>query len=149
MTCREKSEKKTDHDSTDVDPRRDIGFHGEDLAAEHMRELGWEIVHRNYRLNIGEIDIVASRYARVGCRDEKTIAIVEVKTKRTALGPPPEASVNANKRGRLVRLAKVYLLKEKIRKVNVRFDVIAVDLSGDEPTLTHFPCAFDADGRIW
>ncbi|QDG49979.1 YraN family protein [Persicimonas caeni] len=140
---------QTKDDSKDLDPRREIGMAGEDLAAEHMRELGWEVLHRNYTLKMGELDMVASRYGKVGHRMEQTLAFVEVKTKRTPLGPPPEASVNARKRGRLVRLAKVYLQKEKVRKVNVRFDVIAIDLSGEEPKLTHFPCAFDADGRVW
>lgn len=135
--------------SESEDPRRKVGFHGEDLAAEHMRQLGWEIIDRNCTFKTGEIDIVARRQGRVGYRVEETIAFIEVKTKRTPLGPPPEASVTAAKRGRLVRLAKLYLLTEKLRQVNVRFDVIAVELSGDEPQLTHFPCAFDADGRIW
>jgi putative endonuclease len=133
----------------ETDPRRAVGFHGEDLAAEYMREEGWEIVVRNYTLKAGEVDLIVSRVGKVGYRTEKTLAFVEVKTKQNQLGPPPEASVNYKKRRRLTRLASLFLQKEKIREVNVRFDVIAVDLSGDEPELTHFPCAFDAEGQIW
>lgn len=131
------------------DPRRAIGFHGEDLAAAFMEEQGWEVRDRNYTLQIGEIDLVVSRLEEVGFRTEETLAFVEVKSKTSSQGPPPEASVHRKKRRRLVRLATVYLQKEGLREVNVRFDVIAVDLSGEEPELTHFPCAFDADGRIW
>jgi putative endonuclease len=141
--------KQATGDEEEKDPRRAVGFHGEDLAAELMREKGWEIISRNYTLNAGELDLVGSRVGTVGYRTEKTLAFVEVKTKQSQLGPPPEASVNLAKRRRLTRLARLFLQKEKIREVNVRFDVIAVDLSGEEPKLTHFPCAFDAEGRIW
>lgn len=130
------------------DPRRAIGFHGEDLAAQHLEDQGWEIVARNYELKIGEIDLVAARDETVGSRTERRLAFVEVKTRRTRNGPPPEAAVHIRKRKRLVRLARVFLQKEKLRRVNVRFDVIAVDLSQTDPQITHFEGAFDADGAI-
>lgn len=130
------------------DPRRTIGFHGEDLATQYLEDEGWEIVARNYELKIGEIDLVAARDETVGVRTERRLAFVEVKTRRTRSGPPPEAAVHIRKRKRLVRLARVFLQKEKLRRVNVRFDVIAVDLSQKDPQITHFEGAFDADGAI-
>jgi putative endonuclease len=144
--------KRPDSDGNDVeksDPRRAIGLHGESLAAEYMVEQGWEVLARNYELKIGEIDLVVRRFEQVAGRSEETLAIVEVKTKQDRRGPPPEASVTRSKRQRLVRLARVFLEKEKIKRVNIRFDVISVVLSGDEPKITHFPCAFDADAAIW
>jgi putative endonuclease len=133
---------------TSTDPRREVGFRGEDLAAEHLCEQGWEILARNYDTKIGELDLVVRRFEQVYGRTEETLAFVEVKTRRTASGPPPEASVGRKKRQRLVRLAHFFLQKEKIRRVNVRFDVIGVDLSGDRPELTHFEAAFDADAMV-
>ncbi len=133
----------------EIDPRRAVGAHGEELAAQFLIGEGWEILERNYTLKVGEIDIITRRFERRGTRTEETRAIVEVKTKQNRLGPPPEASVNRRKRGQLVRLAKLYLQKEDLREVNVRFDVVAVDLSQDEAQITYFPCAFDADGCVW
>ncbi|TDP75673.1 YraN family protein [Bradymonas sediminis] len=130
------------------DLRREVGFRGEDIAADFMVEQGWDVVARNYQLNIGEIDLVVRRSEEVYGRREDTLAIVEVKTKRDRRGPPPEASVTHAKRKRLVRLACVFMERQKIRRVNIRFDVIAVDLSTEEPTITHFPGAFDADAEI-
>lgn len=137
----------TDSSAT-PDPRREVGLRGEDLAAEYLVDQGWEIVARNYQAKIGELDIVVRRFEQVHGRREETLAFVEVKTRRTASGPPPEASVGRKKRQRLARLAQYFMQCEQIRRVNVRFDVIAVDLSGDQPEMTHFESAFDADARV-
>ncbi|MFW5967382.1 MAG: YraN family protein [Persicimonas sp.] len=131
------------------DPRRAIGFRGEDLAAEHLREKDWEIIARNYETNLGELDMVARYFERLYGRTEETIAFVEVKTRRTESGPPPEVGVDRRKRTKIVRLAKLFLQREKIRRVNVQFDVVAVDLSGEEPEIVHFEGAFDADAAVW
>lgn len=135
-------------DTSAADPRREVGFHGEDLAAQFMIEQGWEVVARNYQLKIGEIDLVVSRQEEVYGRSEQTLAIVEVKTRNDRHGPPPQASVTWSKRKRLVRLASAFVQKEKFKRVNIRFDVIAVDLSDADPQITHFPGAFDADAEI-
>lgn len=136
-------------DDLQGDVRRDVGFRGEAAAAEFMQAAGWQVVARNYRLKIGEIDLIVRRDELVCGRMEPTLAIVEVKTRTSRGGPPPEAAVNFAKRQRLVRLAQAFLQREKIRNVNVRFDVIAVDTSGESPCITHFPYAFDEDGEVW
>lgn len=41
------------------DNRRALGQLGEDLAAEHLRRLGFVIVDRNVRTRHGEIDAIA------------------------------------------------------------------------------------------
>lgn len=140
---------ETGENGNEEDPRRAIGFRGEDLAAEHLREKDWEIIARNYETNLGELDVVARYFERLHGRTEETIAFVEVKTRRTKSGPPPEVGVNRRKRSRIVRLAKLFLQREKIRRVNVQFDVVAVDLSGEKPDIVHFEGAFDADGAVW
>ena len=59
-----------------ADPRRRLGQLGEQLAAEHLVRLGFEIVERNYRTRWGELDIVAF--------DGRTLAFCEVKTRRVS-----------------------------------------------------------------
>lgn len=143
------NETRNDGEEPQGDVRRDIGFRGEAAAAQFMRDAGWQVVARNYRLKMGEIDLIVRRDEKMGARMEPTVAIVEVKTRTRSDGPPPEASVNFPKRQRLVRLAQAFLQRENIRNVNVRFDVIAVDTSGEEVRITHFPYAFDEDGEVW
>lgn len=61
-----------------------LGRAGEELAAEHLRGLGYEVVDRNFRCRHGEVDLV--------CRRRGEIALVEVKTRAgTGHGLPGEA----------------------------------------------------------
>ena len=55
--------------------RRDTGILGEKLAAEFLREHGYQILETNYRCPEGEIDIVA-RYGG-------SLVFVEVRSKRS------------------------------------------------------------------
>ena len=55
------------------DPRRDLGARGERLAADHLEALGLEVIDRNFRTRLGEIDLVA--------RDRRFLVFCEVKTR--------------------------------------------------------------------
>lgn len=77
-----------------------LGRFGEDAAARHLLDVGFEVLERNWRCSVGEIDIVA--------RDGDTIVVVEVKTRRgVGFGAPLEA-VTARKAARLARLGVEY-----------------------------------------
>jgi len=51
---------------------KEIGIFGENMAISHLSELGYEIMHRNWRYKHLEIDIIASK--------DKLLHIIEVKT---------------------------------------------------------------------
>ena len=118
-------------------PERDaLGQRGENVAARHLRNLGYTIIVRNFRCNLGEIDIVA--------KDGKTLVFVEVKT-RTADEPTPEDQVNSPKQHQITKAAKLYLSRYGIPQPPARFDVIAVIWpDGREPQIRHTPHAFEA-----
>jgi putative endonuclease len=98
-----------------------------------------EILARNLRSRLGEIDLVA--------RDGGTLVFVEVKTRSGAPREPPQAAVDARKRQRLARLALNYLARAWLRDLACRFDVVAVTLdpTGGPPRVEHFPGAFSVD----
>ena len=73
---------------------------GENVAARFLRGLGYKIITRNFRCDVGEIDIIA--------RDRDTLVFVEVKT-RTYDDPTPEEQVNATKQHQITKAAKYYL----------------------------------------
>ena len=83
------------------DPRRQLGDHGEDLAAAALKQQGYKILERNYVTPLGEIDLIA--------RQGKTVVVVEVKTRRGSSFGAPQEAVNPGKQGRLRRLADYYL----------------------------------------
>ncbi len=104
------------------DPRKDsrkaTGRAGEDLAAQYLKQQGYTILERNYRLRIGEVDIIA--------RDGEYLVFIEVKTRRsTRFGSPFEA-VDARKQQQIVKIASAYL---QGKELPVRFDVVAVHLN--------------------
>lgn len=107
--------------------RAQIGTHGEDLAADYLRQHGFTVLDRNWRCRHGEVDIVAV------CGD--LLVFVEVKT-RTGhrFGTP---AVTYAKLRRLRRLAGIWLAAQGGSWSSVRIDVIEVRLAGATPELTH------------
>jgi len=119
-----------------VPPREPLGNRGENVAARYLRNLGYTIIVRNYRCNLGEIDIVA--------KDGRTLVFVEVKT-RAQDEPTPEQQVNEFKRHQLTKTAKLYLSRYGFPQPPARFDVVAVVWpEGREPQIRHTPHAFEA-----
>ena len=119
---------------------------GESVAAEWLEQQGWEILERNWTRDLGEVDIVALREVDWAGETVAMIAFVEVKSRETGHGLLPEGHVDARKRHKLVRLAKLYLSEHRLKRVLGRFDVIGVDL--DPPQVRHYPAAFDGAGRL-
>jgi putative transposase len=116
------------------DPRRQLGDHGEDLAAAALKQQGYKILERNYVTAMGEIDLIA--------RQGKVIVVVEVKTRRGSSFGAPQEAVNSAKQGRLRRLAEYYLKAKRLTGSPVRFDVVAITLAGGEPRVEIIQDAF-------
>lgn len=95
-----------------------IGRLGEDLAAEHLVDQGYQILARNWRCPIGELDIVAEH--------GQTLIAVEVKTRTsTAYGYPIEA-VGHTKAVRLRKLLFAFAAEHQCRYPLIRVDVVAL-----------------------
>ena len=117
--------------------RRDtLGDRGENVAAKYLRNLGYKIILRNFRCDLGEVDIIA--------REGKTLVFVEVKT-RVNDDPTPEEQVNPNKQHQLTKAAKYYLARYGTPQPPARFDVVAIVWpTGREPQIRHTADAFEA-----
>ncbi len=103
------------------DPRRATGARGEQLAAEHLMRLGYDILERNFRTRWGELDIVA--------RDGRTLVFCEVKARRgVPPGRSPFESVHPAKRAQVRRMARGWLATAVARPYlpAIRFDAIGV-----------------------
>ena len=97
----------------------DLGRRGEQVAAEHLQALGWQILQRNWRCRHGEIDIVAL--------DGAELVVVEVKTRRSlAFGDPLEGVTDA-KLTRLCVLAGAWRRAHPdVRARGTRIDLVGV-----------------------
>ena len=113
---------------------RSVGDWGEREAALHLRRCGYRIVSRNWRLRMGEIDIIAQK-------GDDTI-FVEVKSgaKPSAIGP--ECRVGTRKQKKLRALAQAYLKGARDKNNSIRFDVISVWREENETKIKHIENAF-------
>lgn len=102
--------------------RQATGTLGEQAASASLEDLGYRILHRNYRVRGGELDIV--------CEKDGTVVFCEVKTRTSAQFGIPEEAVTFTKQRRLRRLALEYMHREGMRARSMRFDVIAVEVTG-------------------
>lgn len=117
--------------------KRDIGKEGEDIAAKFLKEIGFEIIERNYHYsNVGEIDIVA--------KDRNQTIFIEVKSRLTLEFGEPEYAITPQKIKQIKKMAELYLYDKGIEEIDCRFDVIAVVLGdGKNPQIKHYVAAFD------
>jgi len=104
--------------TTTARQRSTLGAYGEALAARHLTEQGMVLLDRNWRCEVGEIDLVL--------RDGRILVVCEVKTRSSlAFGAPLEA-VTEQKAARLRRLAARWLADHEIRPDEVRIDLVGV-----------------------
>jgi len=121
-----------------TDQRHELGRKGENLAAAHLKKLGYKIVEQNHVNAIGELDLVAI--------DGSVIVLVEVKT-RSKTGRSPGEAVDFRKRLKLTRVAELYLKTKGWSDKSARFDVMEViSPPGSTPVIRHIKNAFEAVG---
>lgn len=118
-----------------------LGPRGEKLAAKHLKRQGLRILARNYRCPVGEVDLIALDRS-IRSTGAETLVFVEVKTRSSDRHIDPESAVNADKQRRLRNVAKYYIQRRRAGAYNLRFDVVAVIVSGDEPVIRHTSNAF-------
>jgi putative endonuclease len=118
-----------------------LGQRGEALAARYLRRLGYIIVARGQRDDLGELDLVAV--------DGRTVVFVEVKTRTSLQAGHPGDAVDEDKQRRLTRLALAYLKRHDLLEQQARFDVVSIVWPQDrrQPVIEHFRDAFEATGQ--
>ena len=125
-TQEERGRAMTEHINT-----RELGAEQELIATRYLLSRGFRILHRNYRIRIGEIDLVAL--------DGDTLVFIEVKYRRTARCGEPETAVTERKQHTIYRVAQHYLQHYGYGEGQpCRFDVISI--FGEE--IRHYKDAF-------
>jgi len=117
-----------------------LGREGEEAAARLLATLGMEIVERNFRCRLGEVDLI--------CRQGDTLVFVEVKTRGQGSLAAGTDAVDRGKRTRLMRAASEYLSAKELWDKPCRFDVVSVVKKGGGLFAEHLPDAFQAGGEF-
>lgn len=100
------------------------GNYGEDLAVKFLKDQGYKILERNYRIIGGEIDIVAM--------DGEYLVFVEVKARWSHEYGLPSESMTPWKIKALLKTAKFYLNKIRWGDRGYRLDFISIDFAEDK-----------------
>ncbi|HEY8762067.1 MAG TPA: YraN family protein [Candidatus Dormibacteraeota bacterium] len=96
-----------------------MGRAGEELAAEHFRGLGYEVLARNFRCRRGEIDLV--------CRRGREVSLVEVKTRVGAAHGTPLEAIDAGKQRAMAGTVAEYRAASGWRGP-IHFRLVAISL---------------------
>lgn len=107
------------------------GRKGEAEAIVFLEKTGYKIIATNFKVALGEIDIVAKD------KDERII-FVEVKARDTARFGYPREAVTLKKQQTIRQVAQMFLRVKHLTKSNIRFDIVEI-LAGD---ITHIKNAF-------
>ncbi|WP_305041609.1 YraN family protein [Geoalkalibacter sp.] len=114
--------------------RQSLGRWGEEAASAFLQERGFQVVARNLRTPLGEIDLIV--------RQGRDLVFVEVKTRRTARFGAPQDAVTVRKQRQIIRAAQWYLGSGRHGGLQPRFDVVAVLASAAGPRIEHIANAF-------
>ena len=120
--------------------RSSLGNRGETAACRFLKENGYEILEKNYKCKIGEIDVIARRQGR--------LAFIEIKTRTSAHFGTPQEAVDHRKQEKIFKVAQWYLKEKKLEKTPVAFDVVAVLWrEGQKPGMRLIPDAFEKEDK--
>ena len=111
----------------------DLGKLGEELALAHLQKNGYVILETNWVFQKAEIDIIAQK--------EKTLAIIEVKTRSSIEFGLPQDFVKPKKIQLLVKAVNEYVVSNDL-DVDVRFDIIAINKDSGDFNIEHIEDAF-------
>jgi putative endonuclease len=98
--------------------RKQLGAKGEEIAVCYLKSKGYKIVERNYRIKLGEIDIIAEQ--------GEDLVFIEVKTRSDAFFGSPFESITAQKQKQLSKVALEYISKQGCHNRPSRFDVVGI-----------------------
>lgn len=115
--------------------RQTLGRRGEDIAAEYLEKKGYQIITRNFRTRLGEIDIIA--------RDKSSIVFIEVKSRTGTAYGSPAAAVTLKKQRQISRVALLYTLEHNQGDSPARFDVVSVLFDGRSSQVELITDAFE------
>lgn len=109
------------------------GNWAENYVAQYLERIGWEILARQFRTRMGEIDLIAKD-------PQGTWVCVEVKARRSHVFGTPEEAVTPFKIRKIIRTLHAYLGGLRATNIRYRIDVVALDMFPGKPIfLRHFP----------
>lgn len=102
-----------------MENRRRLGAAYEEKAAKYLQSQGYQIIERNFRCKLGEIDLIA--------KEREVLVFLEVKYRKTGQYGEPTDAVTPAKKRTICRVADFYRMSRRIpESQNCRFDVVSI-----------------------
>ncbi|WP_348693341.1 YraN family protein [Duganella fentianensis] len=98
--------------------QQQLGQQGEDRALAYLQQQGLQLLERNFRCKVGELDLIMQHGA--------VLVFVEVRQRASHRYGGAAASVTPAKQRRLLRAAQYFLLRYAALPP-CRFDLLAID----------------------
>jgi len=117
-----------------------LGRLAEEIAVTFLEENGFQILARNFRIRLGEVDIVA--------KEKDTFCFIEVKSKSSDRFGDPLEAVSLIKQRQISRVALSYLKENKLLHKSARFDVVSVVFTQSGPKIELIRDAFNLGGEL-
>jgi putative endonuclease len=114
---------------------RGVGQRWEALAEKKLEAAGYKILDRNFRTYFGEIDLVAE--------ENGVLCFVEVKGRKGPRFGAPAEAVTFEKRRRIARAARTYVVRRRVGQRPCRFDVVSIVESPEGDRIEIFRNAFE------
>jgi len=96
--------------------RNKVGAYGEEIAANYLKKLGYEVMGTNYLKKWGEIDIVARGTDKIRFVEVKTVSYETKHDLQNAISRGtwrPEENVHPKKLQRMHRAIESWLIEHK------------------------------------
>ena len=122
-----------------MDERKELGRAAEKAAFRALKGAGYRILARNRKTRRGELDAV--------CFEDGQIVFVEIRARSNSAAGGAIEAFGPRKRRQVVQAAAEYMSEKRIEEDSVRFDVVAVDASGEAPVCDIVRDAFRPEGR--
>lgn len=115
---------------------QETGKLAEQKALYYLMREGLQLITRNYRCRLGEIDLIM--------REKDYLVFIEVRSRSSLSFGGGAASITYAKRQKIIKTTSHFMLKHhELNRLSIRFDVISID--GEPGIITWIKDAFGAD----
>ena len=104
-----------------------LGKDGEAAALDFLIDKGYHLLHKNWRHNKSEIDLIVKK--------ENKVVFVEVKTRKKTFHSIVDL-VSLSQQKRILNAANTYIKKYCLDE-EIRFDLIEVEMPNKSPNFIH------------
>ena len=118
--------------------KRQTGNKAENLALQHLKKHGLDLIQQNYLTKLGEIDIIMLD------KLERTLVFVEVRYRTNANFGSASSTVGSHKQTKIIRAAKYFLQAHpQYDDFICRFDVVWLEFDLKYPKIDWIQDAFE------